>query len=195
MCTFQREVNDLTAELKTVKEELINEREKRLQECESLSKELEERRQTVERLSTQVEDQKGENQLLKKKHMASIKELTRELQAYRKKGEALETASMGKGSHTSSNTSLNYEDASESRVFPVTNLDVDQQALVSKLIMVQNENRELKERKSFLKENNRQLIAELQKKSRVIQILLLNQNSGALASELMDENKVCWFWF
>lgn len=63
----------MSIEITTLKEELEQERLQRMQEKEMLSRHLKERTETAERLTRQLEDQIGENQLLKKKHSASIK--------------------------------------------------------------------------------------------------------------------------
>ena len=55
---------------------------------------------------------------------------------------------------------------------------------------IQRSNARKTEKVEFLEEHVRQLVAELQKKTRIIQNYIIREQSGALSSERMDNNKV-----
>lgn len=103
-------INGLTGKVKTLEEDLMQERKKRREECEILAKHVAEQTQLAQNLAQKLEDSQGENAVLKRKHQASIKEMTRELQQCRKKLETFETTSPSNSldiaSRTGSNTSL-----------------------------------------------------------------------------------------
>lgn len=123
-----------------------------------------------------------------------FQELTREVQACRRRGETLETP-LGQGSRASSNTSLNTAET----VSPTPSERVsqaaepDKQVLIEKIVKVQRSNARKQEKLEFLEEHSRQLTIELQKKSRIIQSLVLKHQPGALVSDIMDDNKVSDF--
>lgn len=78
----------------------------------------------------------------------------RELQACRRRGETLETVSLGQRSRTSSNTSLNTVDTiPEPRVPPT--VEPDRQVLIEKIVKVQRSNARKQEKLEFLEEHSR----------------------------------------
>jgi chromosome segregation ATPase len=103
-------INQLTSRVKTLEEELMQERKKRREECEILAKHVAEQTQLAQNLAQKLEDSQGENAVLKRKDQTFIKEMTRELQQCRKKLEMYETTSPSNSldiaSRTGSNTSL-----------------------------------------------------------------------------------------
>jgi chromosome segregation ATPase len=104
-------INELTNKVKSLEENLTQERKKRREECEILAKHVAEQTQLVQNLAQKLEDSQGENAVLKRKHQISIKEMTRELQQCRRKLEMYEATSPSNSldvtSRTGSNTSLN----------------------------------------------------------------------------------------
>lgn len=103
-------INELTNRVKTLEEDLMQERKKRREECEILAKHVAEQTQLAQNFAQKLEDSQGENAVLKRKHQASIKEMTRELQQCRRKLEIFEATSPSNSlditSRTGSNTSL-----------------------------------------------------------------------------------------
>lgn len=103
-------INELTGRVKSLEDDLMQERKKRREECEILAKHVAEQTQLAQNLAQKLEDSQGENAVLKRKHHASIKEMTRELQQSRKKLEIFEATSPSNSldiaSRTGSNTSL-----------------------------------------------------------------------------------------
>ena len=63
-------------------------------------------------------------------------------------------------------------------------------ALIERIVKLQRANARYSEKIDFLEENTRQLVSELQKKTKVLQSYILREESGALTSGSMDHNKV-----
>lgn len=103
-------INELTSRIKTLEEDLMQERKKRREECEILAKHVAEQTQLAQNFAQKLEDSQGENAVIKRRHQTSIKEMTRELQQCRRKLEIFETTSpsnsLDNASRTGSNTSL-----------------------------------------------------------------------------------------
>jgi len=66
----------------------------------------------------------------------------------------------------------------------------EKQVLVDRLVRLQRENARKAEKLDFLEEHSQQLLAELQKKTRIIQNYVMKVPTGALASDTMEHNKV-----
>lgn len=66
----------------------------------------------------------------------------------------------------------------------------DRQALIERIVKLQRANARYSEKIDFLEENTRQLVSELQKKTKVLQSYILREEAGALTSGSMDHNKV-----
>lgn len=62
--------------------------------------------------------------------------------------------------------------------------------MVDRILRLQRENVRLREKMDFLEEHSKQLVAELQKKTRVLQSYILREEAGTLTSGSMDFNKV-----
>lgn len=104
-------INYLMDKIKTVESNLAKEQKTRDEECKILAMHLAEQTQLAQNLARELEDSQGENAVLKRKQQLSMKEMTRELQQYRKKLEAYESSSpynsLGATSRAGSNISLN----------------------------------------------------------------------------------------
>lgn len=105
--------------MESISKELEDERKKRQDENSILARHLAESTHRLEQTEQQLEDSQGEIEVLKRKHAASIRELTREVQQARKRQEMVEntsgsshpssnsSTSIAQGSRTSSSSSLN----------------------------------------------------------------------------------------
>lgn len=104
-------INELTSKVKTLEEDLMQERKKRKEECEILANHVAEQTQLAQNFAQKLEDSQGENAILRRKHQISVKEMVQELQQCRRKLEMFEAASPSNSlditSRTGSNTSLN----------------------------------------------------------------------------------------
>lgn len=210
---LQRRKSDLEEEVSALKLDLQKEQRQRMDENTLLARHLAERTKHAEDLAKQVEDLQGEIQVLKRKNQTTIKELTRELQHYRKKEAAHEMSSssnsLGQASRTSSTSSLNTigepsrhlcnggsKSPQESSVSNETNntqpnlsLEPDRQMLIERIVKLQRSNARKQEKVEFLEEHAKQLVTELQKKTKIVQNYILREQVGALASDSMDQNK------
>lgn len=71
-------------------------------------------------------------------------------------------------------------------------MEPDKQTMVDRILRLQRENVRLREKMDFLEEHSKQLVAELQKKTRVLQSYILREEAGTLSSGFMDFNKVTY---
>ncbi|GFG35746.1 hypothetical protein Cfor_03926 [Coptotermes formosanus] len=68
-------------------------------------------------------------------------------------------------------------------------LEPDRQMLIERIVKLQQANARKTEKLDFMKEHTRQLVAELQKKTRIVQDYIIREESGALSPASMDQNK------
>lgn len=66
----------------------------------------------------------------------------------------------------------------------------DSQILVEKIVKLQKELAKRQEKLDFMEEHVSTMVAEMKKKNKLLQHLMLKQDAGALVSSDMDENKV-----
>jgi len=126
-----------------------------------------------------LEEAEGECAVLKRKQQQGTKELTRELQQCRKRLEQLE-AGGSLGSRTDSSSSLEENGTN----------GVEPQMLIEHIGKLQTKNTKLNEKIEFLEEHSRTLLLEVQRKTKLVQELILRQETGALSSRVHDLNKV-----
>ncbi|XP_076372418.1 coiled-coil domain-containing protein 186-like isoform X2 [Tachypleus tridentatus] len=222
--------------------QLEEEMQQRQQETQLLARKLAEKTKLVEQLTVKLEEAENENKVMKRRHITSIKELSRELQGVRKRLEAYEAnhhnggESLSMGSRASSNGSLDilpggqsanqHNTSSSPHVTPPvvfsskktstttvatqyskafsqlqdsgnqnspssTNNgpEINCQLLIERIVKLQKALARKNEKIDFLGEHNNHLIAELRKKSKIIQSYILREESGALIPQIMDQNK------
>lgn len=101
----------------------------------------------------------------------------------------------GNISSSSSNTSLNTVASSPIDEIKVVQPEkvLDKQALIEHIVKLQRISARKSEKLDFLEEHVNTLIAELQKKSRLLQSYILREQAGTLSSNSMDKNKVSLF--
>lgn len=68
--------------------------------------------------------------------------------------------------------------------------DIDKNRLIERILRLQRQAIKRNEKIDFLEEHNAQLVEEVQKKSKLLQYYILKEETGALATETMDKNKV-----
>ncbi|PSN40131.1 hypothetical protein C0J52_23823 [Blattella germanica] len=188
---LQRQISELESVVAALTTQLEEEKTQRRQETELLARHLAERTQRADTLLLQLEDSRGENQVLRRKQASALKELTRELQHCRKRLELYESSSgsnsLGQGSRASSCNSLNTIDGSTiNNSSKSTDHGSPGNSSSSQL---QKSNARKTEKLDFMEEHSRQLVAELQKKTRIVQNYILREQAGALSSDSMDQNK------
>ncbi|XP_011159280.1 coiled-coil domain-containing protein 186 isoform X2 [Solenopsis invicta] len=192
-------INQLTSRVKTLEEELMQERKKRREECEILAKHVAEQTQLAQNLAQKLEDSQGENAVLKRKDQTFIKEMTRELQQCRKKLEMYESTSPSNSldiaSRTGSNTSLAGDTPNDALSDNNANndqincIELNKQVLMDRIIKLQDINVKRAEKLDFLKEHTQTLVEDIQKKEKIIQYYILHQNFGALTCNERDRYK------
>lgn len=112
-----QEITQLKKQNRDLASSLEAEQKQRQQETQLLARKLAEKTKTIEKLTTQVQDAENEQRVMKRRHISSIKELSRELQLTKKRLEQQQDAQgsprqssapepLGLGSRTSSTTSL-----------------------------------------------------------------------------------------
>ncbi|XP_068083218.1 coiled-coil domain-containing protein 186 [Anabrus simplex] len=216
---LQRRLIELETEVSSLKQQLEQEQQQRHEESQLLARHLAERTQRADQLAQQLADQEGENQLLRRKQVTITKELTRELQQCRKRLEQYESSSgsnsLGQGSRASSCASLNAlsdgnfsvptngnngkHSAGQGSPAETNNnqqqqqvsvpTEPDRQMLIERIVKLQRANARKQEKLEFMEEHARQLVSELQKKTHIIQSYIMREQSGALSSDTMDQNK------
>lgn len=67
---------------------------------------------------------------------------------------------------------------------------LDKQTLIEHIVKLQRTSAKKSEKIDFLEEHVNTLVAELQKKSRLLHSYILREQSGTLSSNTMDNNKV-----
>lgn len=80
-----QEIAQLKKQNRDLASSLEFEQKQRLQETQLLARKLAEKAKTIEKLTTQVEDAENEQRVMKRRHISSIKELSRELQLTKKR--------------------------------------------------------------------------------------------------------------
>ncbi|XP_049835503.1 coiled-coil domain-containing protein 186-like isoform X2 [Schistocerca gregaria] len=214
-----RQNSELQQRLSASAGELESERSARQNEAELLARALAERTAYTQKLEQQCNDLRGEQEIAARKHAAAIKELNRELQHLRRKYERCESPGLlGSHSRTSSCSSLPGSgceinangQATASTAIQVTPpaadessavcvavrgpsnapTEPDRQALVERIVRLQRSVARKTEKLEFLEEHTKQLVEELQRKSRLVQNYVLREQTGALAPEASDNNKM-----
>ncbi|KYN43963.1 hypothetical protein ALC56_01501 [Trachymyrmex septentrionalis] len=196
---LRERINELISKVKTLEEDLMQERKKRREECEILAKHVAEQTKLAQNLAQKLEDSQGENTLLKRKHQTSIKELIRELQQCHKKLEMFETTSPSNSldiaSRTGSNTSLAGDTSNgalsdnNANSDHINSIELNKQVLMERIIKLQDINVKRAEKLDFFKEHTQTLLEDIQKKEKIIQNYILNQNFGALTCNKSDRYK------
>ncbi|XP_054258354.1 coiled-coil domain-containing protein 186 [Macrosteles quadrilineatus] len=192
---LQRKVNELTNKIESLQKELSNERKDRNDEKKLVARHLAEKTAKVEALTKEVDDLKGENQVIKHKHSVALRELHREVAQCRRRLEQYEVSSgsdsMCLGSRASSCNSLNDAASTISNVTLNENIqpEPNKQTMIERILRLQRDNVRLREKVDFLEEHSKQLVSEMQKKTRVLQGYILREEAGALSSRAMDLNK------
>ncbi|RWS13920.1 hypothetical protein B4U79_12622 [Dinothrombium tinctorium] len=204
-------------ECEKLRKELISAQEKYQNEVNLLARKVAEKTKLIEDLRSRVDEVENENKVMKKRHINSVKELNKELLLMKKRVEGYEShgqqnsESVSMGSRTSSSTSLEAS-VQQPNGSPPNNTvaaiqqeigiipkafelvadtlpQLDKQMLIYKFIKLQKTLAKRQEKIDFLEEHNHQLLEEMKKKTKLIQYYILREETGALTTNKMDENK------
>lgn len=205
--SLREQVTSLEAECAKLQTALSEETDRRNKENRVLARKVAELTEEVSEANKKLEWEKGENNVLKKKHASAIKELNRELQRAVKRCEQLEAklpqqlapnTRTGSISSLSSGESAPHEDRLQnghSETLPdiqeQTNTvrEPDRQTLIERIVSLQRAAARRAERCDFLEEHSKQLTAELRTKARLLRHLLCELPAGAVGSSRRDDNK------
>lgn len=195
------QVNELKNKIKLLEDNLTSEQKRRIEECEILAKHVAEQTQLVQSLTQKLEDSQGENEVLKRKQQRNMKEITRELQQCRKKLEAFQLSSSSNSlivaSRAGSNTSLNTGETPNGTLSDnntngenyIHSNEPNTKLLMDRIVSLQNDNVKKLEKIEFLEGHAQTLVEEIQKKTKIIQHYILQENSGAMGSNERDKHK------
>ncbi|XP_054721313.1 coiled-coil domain-containing protein 186-like [Uloborus diversus] len=178
--------------------ELENARKERHEEMQLLARKLAEKTKNVEKLNVRLDETENENRVLKRRHIASIKELSRELYQCKRRLESFESNnciradSASLGSRTSSTASLDVVSSNENgikftvsptppftggKAAPVNQskgqaadipVELDKEMLIERIIKLQKILARKNDKIDFLEDHIEQLIREMRKKSRCV---------------------------
>ncbi|EYC06280.1 hypothetical protein Y032_0077g1119 [Ancylostoma ceylanicum] len=184
----------------------LAEREKDLEEAtgsgqseiESLKTELNEKIVKVKELTQRLQEERTDHAALKKKYMASVKELKHELSSLRKQvdantgnaplapppsGESVpSTSSRSRASSLNSldrNVSRDEESSQAGNAVP-SESNAIQQVMIDKIIVLQKKLARRNDKIEFLEEHVRHCLEELQKKTKIIQHYALREEASLL---------------
>ncbi|XP_044764847.1 coiled-coil domain-containing protein 186-like [Coccinella septempunctata] len=174
--------------------QLSEQKQKYLDEIDTLRKSLNEEKVQNAKLKQELYDQKGENAIIKRKHELSLKEVQKELNSCRKSLEEYKNTDRSTSSSRSSLsggvTEKGNEGYSEDNVKVIQpDGEIDRQILIEHIVKLQRISARKSEKIDFLEEHVNTLIAELQKKSKLLQVYMLREQAGTLTSDKMDNTK------
>ncbi|XP_022818797.1 coiled-coil domain-containing protein 186 [Spodoptera litura] len=200
--SLREQVTSLETECARLQAALTDETDRRNKENRVLARKVAELTEEVSEANKKLEWEKGENNVLKKKHASAIKELNRELQRAVKRCEQLEAklpqqlapnTRTGSISSLSSGESAPHEDRLQnghSDALPDIQVrEPDRQTLIERIVSLQRAAARRAERCDFLEEHSKQLTAELRTKARLLRHLLCELPAGAVGSSRRDDNK------
>ncbi|CAM4703264.1 coiled-coil domain-containing protein 186 isoform X1 [Lepidochelys kempii] len=203
----ERELQSQLEHVRQTKDDLAKklqkEEELHKHEVQTLQTDLASQQKELTALNTQVDELKDELVTQKRKHVANLKDLTKQLQQARRKLDQIENGGCDKevssmGSRSSSSGSLNARSSNEDRSpentgssgaadsFP----EVDKAVLIERIVRLQKAHARKNEKMEFMEDHIKQLVEEIRKKTKIIQSYILREEAGTLSSEASDFNKV-----
>ncbi|XP_041939548.1 coiled-coil domain-containing protein 186 [Alosa sapidissima] len=196
----ERSLTETTAKLK-------REEQQRMEEVAVLQAERSGLQTETTQLKTRVDELRDDLVTQKRKQIANIKDLTKQLTQARKKLEQVENGGCDRdvssmGSRSSSSGSLNARGSSTDDRSPENQSggpsssaaadsfpEVDKAVLVERIVRLQKAHARKNEKIEFMEDHIKQLVEEIRKKTKIIQSYVLREESGALSSEASDINK------
>ncbi|KAK6482290.1 coiled-coil domain-containing protein 186-like [Huso huso] len=181
---------------------LQKEEQLRQEEVQTLRSELTSQSKEMAGLKTSIEELNDELATQKRKQMANLKDLTKQLLLARKKLDQMENGNYDKeassmGSRSSSSGSLNARSSNDDRSpentgssvavdsFP----EVDKAVLIERIVRLQKAHARKNEKIEFMEDHIKQLVEEIRKKTKILQSYVLREETGALSTEASDLNK------
>lgn len=175
-----------------IEKELTAERQQRNDEHILLTKHIGEKTRLSESLKTSLDLVNGDMDALKKKHSQTIKELNRELTKLRKRIERLQSQSTQDAIEPRSEvSSLSGDSDSTFQICetPASIVEPSKKTLIERILRLQHAIARQAEKIDYLENHSATLVADVQKKSKLIYHYMLREQSGALSSSKSDKNK------
>lgn len=173
--------------------QLNEERDEHLKKIVELQGELSTKSKLCDELSREISDQIGENSVIKRKLEYSLKEVTKELAQCRKQLDSYSFLNTnGTNAPLNGITVLETKSAvSSSTQDQMMNIEsaVDKKTLLDHIVKLQKISARKSEKIDFLEEHINTLVSELQKKTQLLQSYIVREQSGALTSNKMENNK------
>lgn len=203
----QREKLSFDTRYSDLEGELREERRSRREEVGRLEGELMESRGTAEGLEERLSTALGDIEAMRNKHQQAMKELNRELMLSQRRCGKLEEEGGrrgGGGTESEASHSGNVSDSESLKnggegnggsnggggVLPsVAVMEPSKQSLIDRIVRLQQANAKQTEKLDFLEGHSAQLVAELQKKARLVHYYMMRDQSGALVSSKSDKHK------
>ncbi|CAH1117197.1 unnamed protein product [Phaedon cochleariae] len=183
--SLKRQIKEAESKICMLSSKLSDEGQRFKQENDDLSNKLVEVTKAYDQCKQQVTDMKGEETLMKRKYEMSLKEMNKELHYCRRKLDDYEKP-RSKSSNNSSSSSLNTTDSAG---LVKTDVQIDKETLIEHIVNIQKVSAKKSDKIDFLEEHVNTLVADIQKKTKLLQSYILREQSGALTSNKMDRNK------
>ncbi|CAG9813691.1 unnamed protein product [Phaedon cochleariae] len=183
--SLKRQIKEAESKICMLSSKMSDEGQRFKQENDDLSNKLVEVTKAYDQCKQQVTDMKGEETLMKRKYEMSLKEMNKELHYCRRKLDDYEKP-RSKSSNNSSSSSLNTTDSAG---LVKTDVQIDKETLIEHIVNIQKVSAKKSDKIDFLEEHVNTLVADIQKKTKLLQSYILREQSGALTSNKMDRNK------
>lgn len=163
-----------------------------------LTKHISEKTKLYEITKTKFENTLGDLEAAKKKHSQIVKELNRELQKLKRLDDNRSrnsSQSLESNKHVTNSDSESSSDVvSSSAPTPPPPVDTimqepSKQHLIDRILRLQKAAVRQTEKIDFLENHTMSLVAELQKKSKLVQYYMIRDQTGALTSMKSDQHK------
>lgn len=187
---FCNKVDELQNDIKIIKRKHISGLKELNKEIQTLKRQ--------QRLPTQSQLDCKPNQQLNETNSSTFSSRTNSCNSLSEIGESssVEKRSIDCTTNESVNHTTSSSDASNSSSDQIMSLnDIDKNVLIERILRLQRTLIKRNEKIDFLEEHNGQLTEEVRKKSKLLQMYILKEETGALATESMDKNKVIYFNF
>ncbi|CAH2005346.1 unnamed protein product [Acanthoscelides obtectus] len=189
---LKRQIKEHETKARMLSSKSLEERSKYTEEISQLSTELEEKKKLCVSYSQEIVDLKGELLLVKRKYEMSLREVNKELQHSRRKLKDFENADTASQSSSNSSSNVTERECSaepeQVKIVPA-DVGIDKQTLIEHIVKLQRISAKKSEKIDFLEEHVNTLVAELQKKSKLLQNYILREQTGTMSSNSMDNNK------
>ncbi|KAL5292017.1 CCDC186 family protein [Megaselia abdita] len=195
---LKKERLDFDTKYNALETKFNEEVKQKTEERQLLTKHISEKTKLYEITKTKFENALGDLDAAKKKHSQVVKELNRELQKLKRLDDNRSrnsSQSLENSKHVTNSDSESSSDVvSSSAPTPPPPLDTiiqepSKQHLIDRILRLQKAAVRQTEKIDFLENHTMSLVAELQKKSKLVQYYMIRDQTGALTSMKSDQHK------